>query len=286
MGRRGAKPKEATPPASQQEKRNPIQWSGNLDVALAHIMKENWASYQGSKNKMEVCRKWAAILHISQQDTGGEKTKAHISHLVSSYTKARELLQMTGSGSKVKEVKVNGKKMKVTVSVEDQVRQICPVYEILDTFLGTRATVVMSSTIGLGTNGLMGTLTLGGKKDEAGGDISSASEDSTNLPKSTNIGMMGPLNCRKRSTSSSGNIPKLNALVLFSPNGRCQARRHIPPPTIHLLLPHPLLIRQKTHHPQIQNLKMTNHRYWTPPSSPLTPLPPLPIPVPHSQHYP
>ncbi|KAF8451892.1 hypothetical protein BDZ91DRAFT_802545 [Kalaharituber pfeilii] len=186
MGRRGAKPKEATPPASQQEKRNPIQWSGNLDVALAHIMKENWASYQGSKNKMEVCRKWAAILHISQQDTGGEKTKAHISHLVSSYTKARELLQMTGSGSKVKEVKVNGKKMKVTVSVEDQVRQICPVYEILDTFLGTRATVVMSSTIGLGTNGLMGTLTLGGKKDEAGGDISSASEDSTNLPKSTN----------------------------------------------------------------------------------------------------
>ena len=103
-----------------------IQWSGTRDNLLAYKLKKNWKEYERSKNKMSLCRKWAADLGIAELDPGGDKTKAHICYLVQGYTKAKELLKELGGGTITKEIRRGSRKETITLTLDDQIQQICP----------------------------------------------------------------------------------------------------------------------------------------------------------------
>ena len=155
---------QGTQSTQSTQGRTQISWAGALDIALAMLMKDNWAEWGSGRSKMELCRKWAAKLGISQQDPNGDKTKAHVTHLCSLHAKAREFfLKSSGGGTTIREYKVGSKIVREELTFQQQLDKICPVFEILDNFLGIRASIIMGpdSGVGLGMNGLQGKLTIG-----------------------------------------------------------------------------------------------------------------------------
>ena len=148
-------PKDSS--STQGSGRVQISWGGALDTGLAMLMKDHWSEWGSCRNKMELCRKWAAKLGISHQDPNGEKTKAHVAYLQSSHAKARELLKSTGAGTKIREYKVGSKIVREELTLEQQVDKLCPVFDVLDSFLGVRVSRVSVDTPCLnGHHGLAG----------------------------------------------------------------------------------------------------------------------------------
>lgn len=152
-----------------------IAWAGKLDMSLTLLMKNHWATYSSCRNKMDWCRKWSILLGITSLDPNGDKTKAHITYLVGSYTRAKELLKQTGAGTIVKTSRLGGKQIREELTLDQQVERLCPCFEVLDSFLGARATVIMGDGVGLGMNGLKGELRLG---EAAAGPAGDKGEDS------------------------------------------------------------------------------------------------------------
>lgn len=162
--KKDAKKEDAENAAKTQQ----ISWSGSLDTALAYLMKDNWTAFKTCRSKIEYCRRWGTKLGITNLDPGGDKTKAHVQHICSLYTKARDLMNSTGAGTIIKEYRIGNKPIREEVTLQQQVLKLCPVYDILDSFMGTRANVVMGAGVGLGMTGLKGQLSLtnGGNSGE------------------------------------------------------------------------------------------------------------------------
>ena len=135
-----------------------ISWAGSKDIALASLLRDNWEKYQSSGGKIEFCREWAKTIGIGEQDETGYKTKAHIKNLFNSYHRAKAVLEKTGAGTIQKEVRKGDKKVMVYITLDEQVKAICPIFDILHEIMQRRGAVVLGEGVGLGINGLLTSL--------------------------------------------------------------------------------------------------------------------------------
>ena len=72
----GTQPSSIQPSSTQPRK---VSWSGARDVALAWLLRDNWAKYQSSGGKIELCRQRQRLLVLESKMKPGIRQK-HISN--------------------------------------------------------------------------------------------------------------------------------------------------------------------------------------------------------------
>ena len=129
MGRRSS--------ASQSQANSiSIKWTGHPSQMLAYKMKEEYKAKFLTGNKIQVVRQWAIDIGIGPMDEKGERTKAQVHQLLKKYKNAKEMQMKTGFGDTTKITIMKGKEVETIWTVKQQILDICPLYDILDSFLG------------------------------------------------------------------------------------------------------------------------------------------------------
>lgn len=141
-----------------------IKWSGHLSRMLALKVKAQYKSKYLLGNKIQVAKQWAVDLGISHNDEKGDRTKAQVHQLLKKYKDAKDLQMKTGSGDTTRTTIVNGKEVETIWTLKQQILEICPLYEILDSFLGDAyKDPVNTKDVGASELGFHGPLKINGK---------------------------------------------------------------------------------------------------------------------------
>ena len=170
MGRRSSiqQSQRDTRSSTQQSQRDTtgtsIKWSGHLSKMLAYKMKDEYKEKFLTGNKIQVSKQWAVELGIRLKDEKGEKTKAHVHQLLKKYKDAKELQLKTGWGDTTKITIVKGKEVETPWTERQQILDICPLYDIFDSFLGNAyKDPVNMKDVGVSETGLHGPLRIQGR---------------------------------------------------------------------------------------------------------------------------